>query len=499
MRHFHHGLARTLLCGLVLLLSQANNVSAELLPADKLQSCQLHVVGIYSPKDHNTDDRVYVEVLPTDAPMVLVLSGYFGAQWNVKIAPEADVRQIIVAGYFEHSIVGVPDTVPVEMVTYFPAADKSKRDYFWAYALHTQYGRELRSRLKELTGLDIATFQGEYSGDRFIVDGKIGRISEQATTKVPKTRSAKQKSTAEQRLRELGLAAKTKLTQLTEQFGSNHPSVKQVQKSIEMVESELDRMGASPIGTAKQKPPTTQGEQQTDQRKLIEDLVRQAFEYQTELQMERVERAEADLRRVKEQLARRRELADKIIAARVEELLASDSAPPTNDAIEQASLLANEGWKAWRERDLRTALDKFRDAVELEPENGIALNGLGWTYTNLGKLEDGMEIFKKILEQSPTHAAAQNGLGQCLLGLGRLDEAERELLKATEDSIAELGEAGTVKMGLAAWFGLVRTYLEKGDPAQAKIWIDRYLKHKPDDETMKQMLQQAEDQKASSN
>ncbi|WP_372896977.1 tetratricopeptide repeat protein [Stieleria sp.] len=495
---------KTLAFALLGILAMQINVmpraTAELLPADQLASCQLHVIGIYAPEDNNTDDRVFVDVQPTGKPIVLALTGYYGAQWNVKISADADVRQVIVAGYFEHSVRGLPESVPTEMLTYFPDADKTRKDFFWAYSWHTKNGRDLRSRLKELTGLDISTFQGKYSAKRFVVNEKNGDVAAFLATDPPKSKPTANATGLEKQLRDHGLAAKLKLLQLSNQFSQNHPAVKQLERSIELIDTELKRMGAAPLEPAAEQPAaeqlaTSTLPTETDSHKVIEALVRQSFELQMQLQMARVEKAEADLQRIKLQLQQRVDSAEDIIAARVKELIRRDVAKSkTGEQPEEevsASVLTDEGWKAWRSRDTRNALKSFLSALNSEPENESARNGLGWTYVHLGEYDKAITEFKKIDKDSPVQSAALNGIGQSLLALGKLDEAEKVLLDATEEMITKAGEAQAAKMGLAAWYGLVRTYLQQKNYEQAKQWSQRYLKHKPDDKLMKDMLEQA--------
>lgn len=71
------------------------------------------------------------------------------------IASDANVKQIIVAGYFEQSVEGIPAGIPVAVRSYFP---NSSEDYFYAYSEHSRNGREARKYLKKATGLDIKEF-----------------------------------------------------------------------------------------------------------------------------------------------------------------------------------------------------------------------------------------------------------------------------------------------------------------------------------------------------
>ncbi len=143
----------------------------------RMADCELHVVGIYGPKNSGTDDRVYVVVKPTDKPIVVALTAYNKTEWHLKIDPKASVRQIIIAGYFVQNLAEPHPDVPIIWQTYFPTADKKNRDYFWAYDWHTKEGTDLRKKLNELTELDATTFQAEYQGAHFVIDGKRGSIA----------------------------------------------------------------------------------------------------------------------------------------------------------------------------------------------------------------------------------------------------------------------------------------------------------------------------------
>ncbi|MCP4511762.1 MAG: hypothetical protein GY826_35780, partial [Fuerstiella sp.] len=117
------------------------------------------------------------EVKPTDKPIVVALTAYNKTEWHLKIDPKASVRQIIIAGYFEQNLAEPTPDVPIIWQTYFPTADRKQRDYFWAHDWHTKEGKDLRKKLNDMTGLDITTFQAEYHGSLFVIDGKRGNIT----------------------------------------------------------------------------------------------------------------------------------------------------------------------------------------------------------------------------------------------------------------------------------------------------------------------------------
>ena len=422
---------------MVISVIAASTVQAELLGPTRLENCQMHVVGVYRPAKHGEDDRVFVEVKSTGKPMVVVLTGYFGVHWNLKVDSSADLRQVIVPGYFEHTVSGLPDDTPIELITYFPKNENSREDFFWAYAWHSLRGIQLRQRLTEMTSLKISTFQGEYSASEFTIDGRRGNQPE--TTSSPR------------------------------------PAV--------------DRKNVEESGQAPSQLTTTK----KDDPKGIQSDVREAFELQMRLHQTRIAKAEADLQRIKKQYQQRLQNAEKIIARRVA-TLASKNTPPKADPDVPAAVLSAEGWQAWRDQDWRTALSKFELAIKQEPQNTSALNGLGWTHLHLGSHADAMAGFEKVLRLEPAHGGAMNGLGQCQMALGRLDAATKTLTKATEATIEKLGESATVKKGVSAsWFGLVQVLLRQNKPDEAIRWADRYLKHKPDDSMMQTLLEQARD------
>jgi hypothetical protein len=154
----------------------------------RLAGCDLHTIGIYG-QESSGDDRVYVTVKNTGRPMVIVLCSYMETQWNVTIEPGADVRQLIASGWFEQEIIA-PKEIPVHIVVGCVARNAK---HFWAYSWHTKEGRDARKRVRELTDLEITTFQGFYNGSRHIIDGKSGLVRELDKERTPAEEAAQKK------------------------------------------------------------------------------------------------------------------------------------------------------------------------------------------------------------------------------------------------------------------------------------------------------------------
>lgn len=135
---------------------------------------ELHVIGIYGAKKLKENAPVEVEVQPTTKPIVLVLTSYFSVEWKLKLAPGAKLRKVILSGYNQQNITGVPAEVPIARSSYYPDEASRKEGWFFSYEWNTPGYREMVRRLNDKTALPIATFQSEYEGTSFVVDGKRG-------------------------------------------------------------------------------------------------------------------------------------------------------------------------------------------------------------------------------------------------------------------------------------------------------------------------------------
>src|SRR5207248_2708243 len=137
---------------------------------------ELHVVGISGPDPHGDGKPVEVEVRETAKPVVLVLTSYSEAVWNVKAAEGARLKAVITGGYFPQEVDGVPAGVPVRNFSPDPATffggGRNRRDTetLYAHRWNTLDYRRMVEKLNDLTGLLVATFQGESRGSAFVVD-----------------------------------------------------------------------------------------------------------------------------------------------------------------------------------------------------------------------------------------------------------------------------------------------------------------------------------------
>ena len=144
----------------------------------------------------------------------------------------------------------------------------------------------------------------------------------------------------------------------------------------------------------------------------------------------------------------------------------------------EAGNITQMGWQQWQERRLGEAMISFNKAIELDPNNVNAWNGLGWATFNSGRSAEAEKAFHKVLDLQPEHPAALNGLGQIYLSQKKYDEAETYLLKAAPQAPA-------------AWYGLARIYLLQGKFDQAQEWAQKLVDSGQADDACKQMLEAA--------
>jgi serine/threonine protein kinase/tetratricopeptide (TPR) repeat protein len=162
----------------------------------------------------------------------------------------------------------------------------------------------------------------------------------------------------------------------------------------------------------------------------------------------------------------------------------------TNDRLEHgltnedASQLTQEGWQLWQGRKLGEAEEEFQQALQLDPTNANAWNGLGWAQFNAGKSTEAEKAFQKAVSIQPTQLGALNGLGQIYLSQRKYNDAEKYLLKAAPQASA-------------AWFGLARLYLLEGKFEEAEKWAQNIVDSGQTDETAQKMLEAAKARKLS--
>lgn len=131
------------------------------------------------------------------------------------------------------------------------------------------------------------------------------------------------------------------------------------------------------------------------------------------------------------------------------------AAPPVAPARDRAAELVRIGMEAARNGEMDEAAVAFRKAVDIDPTEAEAWNGLGVALVRLGDEPRGVEAFRRALRVVPGHAEAHRNLAIVLDRQGRGSEAARHyrafLAKSPADSperttiLARLEEMGARK------------------------------------------------------
>ena len=105
------------------------------------------------------------------------------------------------------------------------------------------------------------------------------------------------------------------------------------------------------------------------------------------------------------------------------------------------------------ERDLGSALRRYRAATLLDKKSALARVKLANTLMRAGEVAEALPQYRAALAEQPDMAAARNGLGAALFAQGELDAAESELKAA-----AELDPKDP-----HPWLNLARVYKRQGN------------------------------------
>ena len=128
---------------------------------------ELHVVGVYE----SAGGKASVKVDRPGKLVTLVLSSYEPVTWDVSVAPNSQVAQVVLGGYHRQAVKGLPDGVQI-VEAFYKGGDRTKR-FHHSYSIDSAYFRPMVRALHRLTGLQISSFQGTYASDPdapFVID-----------------------------------------------------------------------------------------------------------------------------------------------------------------------------------------------------------------------------------------------------------------------------------------------------------------------------------------
>lgn len=128
---------------------------------------EIHMIGLYeASSSHHAIAPAKVQVTYSGAPIILALTSYEPVEWHIEASPDVQIDQVIVSGYYEQRVKGLPDSVPV-----WEESRDNGGQAFYSYKRGDSSFRKAVNRLHELTGRGVLTFQGtyRYPGKPFVV------------------------------------------------------------------------------------------------------------------------------------------------------------------------------------------------------------------------------------------------------------------------------------------------------------------------------------------
>ena len=129
-----------------------------------------------------------------------------------------------------------------------------------------------------------------------------------------------------------------------------------------------------------------------------------------------------------------------------------------------------------RQKNFDGAEAEFRRVLEANPNNGSAMNYLGYMLADRNvRLEEARQLIAKALEREPNNGAYLDSLGWVYFRMNRLDEAEKNLLKSLETMPKDptvhdhLGDVylqkGKIREAIVQWQNSLKAW-QAGSPSE---------------------------------
>ena len=120
----------------------------------------------------STEKEIAVSVSDDSRPIVLAFTAYDRTLWVVSLKSGVKLTKVILAGYHSQRVSGIPPETPIETYTHDPSPCKrcwQGAKYFYSY-------EGAPGQLREITGLEVTSFQGQYKGTAFSIFSRIEKV-----------------------------------------------------------------------------------------------------------------------------------------------------------------------------------------------------------------------------------------------------------------------------------------------------------------------------------
>lgn len=140
----------------------------------------------------------------------------------------------------------------------------------------------------------------------------------------------------------------------------------------------------------------------------------------------------------------------------------SKATPMTAKKEDKIYLLFLKGALADRQKHTDQAEAFFRQALEIDPNNAMTLNYMGYMFADKGlRLPEALKLVRKAVEQEPMNGAYLDSLGWVYFKMGEFEMSEENLRQAAErdqtdptvhDHLGDLYEkTGRIRLAAAQW------------------------------------------------
>lgn len=129
------------------------------------RSAQVEAVSVYeavamrAPSMPQKQGPVRVLVRRTARPVVLVLSSHQTVEWELEVAPGAELKAVLLSGYGESTVAGAGEALITSI------------GGFYAFKRGSAEFRHLEDEVLRCTGRNIENFQSVYAGHSFEIGG----------------------------------------------------------------------------------------------------------------------------------------------------------------------------------------------------------------------------------------------------------------------------------------------------------------------------------------